>query len=104
MKLVVATNNFELKPAFIQMVQHIVYFDGLQDDDPNAHISNFVEVCDMLKINDIFDNAIRPHLFLLLMNGQAKNWLSAFPLGISHNIELDGRSIPCEILSSSQDC
>ena len=36
-KLVVAMNNFEIKPNVITMVQQTVQFVGLQDEDPNAH-------------------------------------------------------------------
>jgi len=51
--------NFELKPSFIQMIQQSTQFSGLADEDPNAHLENFLEVCDMLKINGVTDDAIR---------------------------------------------
>ncbi|KAH7677061.1 Retrotransposon gag domain-containing protein [Dioscorea alata] len=51
--------NFELKPSFIQMLQQSAQFNGLADEDPNSHIENFLEVCDMLKINGVTDDAIR---------------------------------------------
>lgn len=58
-RLPVAANNFELKPVFVQMVQQSMQFHGLLDNVLNNHIRGFLEVCDMLKMNDIFDNAIR---------------------------------------------
>ncbi|KAL9441093.1 hypothetical protein AB3S75_019710 [Citrus x aurantiifolia] len=39
---VVQANNFEIKPAIIQMIQTLVQFAGM----PNAHIANFLEIYD----------------------------------------------------------
>ncbi|KAH7653082.1 hypothetical protein IHE45_19G059600 [Dioscorea alata] len=55
----ITVNNFELKPSFTQMLQQSAQFNGLADEDPNNHRENFLEVCDMLKINGITDDAIR---------------------------------------------
>ncbi|KAH7665755.1 hypothetical protein IHE45_13G053200 [Dioscorea alata] len=55
----ITANNFELKPSFIQMLQQSAQFNGLADEDPNNHLENFLEVCDMLKINGVRDDAIR---------------------------------------------
>ena len=59
----VAANNFEIKPNVIQMVQQLVQFGGLLDEDPNAHIASFIEICDTFKINGVSDDAIRLRLF-----------------------------------------
>ncbi|KAK8957227.1 hypothetical protein KSP39_PZI000978 [Platanthera zijinensis] len=77
----IAPNNFELKPSIIQMVQQYVQFDGLQDEDPNAHISNFLEICDTFKINGVSDDAIRLRLFPFTLRTKAKQWLSSLPRG-----------------------
>ncbi|KAA3488570.1 RING-H2 finger protein ATL63 [Gossypium australe] len=55
----IAANNFEVKPNTIQMIQQFVQFDGLQDEDLNTHIANFLEFCDTFKINGVSDDAIR---------------------------------------------
>ena len=54
----IAANNFEIKPTIIQMIQTSVQFGGLATDDPNAHITNFLEICDTFKHNGVSDDAI----------------------------------------------
>jgi len=47
----IQANNFELKSGLIQMVQHTCQFGGFPHDDPNKHISSFLEICDIQRIN-----------------------------------------------------
>ena len=75
----IAANNFELKPNTIQMIQQFVQFDGLQDEDPNAHLANFLEFCDTFKINGISDDAICLRLFPFSLRNKAKQWLNSLP-------------------------
>ena len=42
-------NNFELKTDEIQLVQNQCQFGGLPNDDPNEHITIFLEICDTQK-------------------------------------------------------
>ena len=76
----IAANIFEIKPNIIQMVQQFVQFDGFQDEDPNAHIANFLEVCDTFKINGATNDAIRLRLFPFSLRNWAKQWLNSFPI------------------------
>ncbi|KAA3460523.1 retrotransposon gag protein [Gossypium australe] len=75
----IAVNIFELKPNTIQMIQQFVQFNGLQDEDPNTHIANFLELCDTFKINGVSDDAIRLRLFPFSLRNKAKQWLNSLP-------------------------
>ena len=81
MRPTIANNNFEIKPNTIQMIQQMVQFDGLPDEDPNAHIANFLEICDTFRINGVSEDAIRLRLFPFSLRDRAKMWLKSLPPG-----------------------
>ena len=68
-------NNFEIKPAIVQLVQQN-QFGGSLLEDPHAHITNFLQICDTFKINGASDNAIRLKLFSFFLRDKATHWLS----------------------------
>jgi len=74
----ITANNFELKPAMISMVQQS-QFGGLPMKDPNLHLFVFLEVCDTLKINGAFTNAIRLRLFPFSLRDKTRAWLHSLP-------------------------
>jgi len=76
----VAAHNFELKLALISMVQQS-QFGGSPMEDPNLHISVFLEVCDTLKINGASTDTIRLHLFPFSLRDKARVWLHSLPPG-----------------------
>ena len=45
-------NNFELKGVTLQML-HNIQFHGLPSENPNAHQTSFIEVCDTIKYNGV---------------------------------------------------
>jgi len=76
----VQANNFEIKPALLQVIQHN-QFGGAVLEDPHSHMENFVAICDTLKINGISDDAIRLRLFSFSLRYKAKSWLRTQPQG-----------------------
>ena len=46
--------NFELKTVTLQMLQNI-QFHSLPSENPNIHLTNFIEVCDTVKYNGVIE-------------------------------------------------
>ena len=67
----IQANNFELKPGLVQMVQHTCQFRGFPHDDPNEHISSFLEICDTQKINCVSPEVIKLKLFPFFLKDKA---------------------------------
>ena len=74
----IQANNFELKFITLQLLQGI-QFHGLAHEDLNAHILNFLEVCDTVKYNGVSDEAICLWLFPFSLKEKAKHWLILEP-------------------------
>ena len=43
----IESTTFELKHSYVTMIQNSIQFHGLLNEDPNLHIVNFLEICDM---------------------------------------------------------
>ena len=71
-------NNFELKSVTVQMLQNIL-FHGLPHENPNMHLTNFLEVSDTIKYNGVTEEALRLRLFPLSLGDRAKHWLTSQP-------------------------
>ena len=67
--------NFELKSSLINMVQASP-FCGKPNEDANAHLQNFLELCKTITIRGVTADAIRLCLFRFSLLGKAKQWLS----------------------------
>ena len=74
----IQANNFELKSVTVQMLQNIL-FHGLPHENPNMHLTNFLEVCDTIKYNGVTEEALRLRLFPLSLRDRAKHWLTSQP-------------------------
>ncbi|WCJ29408.1 hypothetical protein M5689_011047 [Euphorbia peplus] len=77
----IAANQWEIKPALLNMLTNNVTFYGLPSENPNAHLTNFLEVCDTFKINDVPAEAIKLRLFPFTLKDRAKVWLTSLPQG-----------------------
>ena len=69
-------NNFEIKPAYIQMVSQY-QFTRLPLEDPNAHLASFLDIYDTFRMNGVSTYAIRLRLFPFFLRDKAKLWLSS---------------------------
>jgi len=78
----IQANNFEIKHALLQVIQHN-QFGGAVSEDHNSHMENFLVICDTLKINGVSDDAIRFRLFPFSLRDKAKSWLQTQPQGNS---------------------
>ena len=60
----------------LQRLQNIL-FHGLPNENLNMHLTNFIEVCDMVKYNGVIEEALRMRLFPLSLGDKAKHWLTS---------------------------
>ena len=74
----IQANNFELKAVTLQLLQGI-QFHRLRSEDPNTHLTRFLEVCNNVKYNGVTEEAIRLRLFPLSLRDRAKQWLTSKP-------------------------
>lgn len=66
-----SANNFEIKATTNGMIQNYVQFDKLADEDLDAHLYCFLQICSTFKINSVSDDAIRFRLFPFSLRGVA---------------------------------
>ena len=74
----IQVNNFELKGVTLQML-HNIQFHGLPSENPNAHLTSFIEVCGTVKYNGVIEEALRLRLFPLSLSNRARHWLTSQP-------------------------
>jgi len=65
--------NFELKSSLINMVQASPFY-GNPNEDTNAHLQNFLELCDIVVIWGVAADVIKLSLFPFSLLGKAKQW------------------------------
>ena len=63
--------NFELKSSLINMVQASP-FCGKPNEDANAHLQNFLELCDTVVIRGVSADVVKLRLFPFSLLGKAK--------------------------------
>src|ERR1700712_39771 len=76
----IQANNFEIKSSSISLLSNVTFY-GLSHEDPNEHISNFIDVCELSKYNGVSNYAIRLRLFPWTLKDKAKTWFNSLSTG-----------------------
>jgi hypothetical protein len=66
-------DGYELRPAFIAMVQE-KSFSGLLDEDPYTHLREFEQLCSCQSIASMTKGTLKWKLFPFSLLGRAKKW------------------------------
>ncbi|XP_058764753.1 uncharacterized protein LOC131638223 [Vicia villosa] len=72
----IEANNFELKPTLLSAIQQN-QFSGNATEDPNLHLSVFLQYADTVKANNVSAEAIRLRLFPFSLRDRARAWLQS---------------------------
>ncbi|XP_058783187.1 uncharacterized protein LOC131657848 [Vicia villosa] len=70
--------DFELKPSLISAIQQR-QFSGVPTDDPNEHLTKFIQFADTVIANGVTADAIRLRLFPFSLRDRAWAWLQSLP-------------------------
>jgi len=70
-------NNFQIKPALLNLVQQN-QFSRSSAEDPNLHVSTFLRLSGTLKVNQ---EAVRLHLFSFSLRDRASAWFHSLEVG-----------------------
>ncbi|GJX41385.1 zinc finger, CCHC-type containing protein [Tanacetum coccineum] len=74
-------NVVPLRSDTIRLVQNICLFYGLQSEDPNQQLKDFIKLVDSLDLDGENRERTRLRLFQFSLRGQAGNWLERLPTG-----------------------
>ncbi|KAK9104914.1 hypothetical protein Scep_021758 [Stephania cephalantha] len=80
MRLSANFTEFELRLSLINMVQNSL-FNGLANEDPVAHVKNFLEKCDTVHITGVTKEVIRMIFFPFSLVGKAKSCFQGLNAG-----------------------
>ncbi|XP_042038255.1 uncharacterized protein LOC121784138 [Salvia splendens] len=72
----VNANTFELRRGLLQMAENNA-FRGRPTEDPNKHLTKFIQICNTTKINGVTDEQIRLRVFPFSLEDDAKDWLDS---------------------------
>ncbi|XP_029130163.1 uncharacterized protein LOC114916837 [Cajanus cajan] len=70
--------DFQVNPALLSLLSQD-QFAGGNLEDPNAHISKFLEISETVKFQDVPEEAVKMRLFPLTLKDDAKEWYQTQP-------------------------
>ncbi|GJS49081.1 zinc finger, CCHC-type containing protein [Tanacetum coccineum] len=80
-QLPVVNNMVPLQSDTIRLVQNGCSIHGLQSEDPNQHLKDFLKLVDLLDLDGNNMERTRLRLFQFFLHVQASNWLERLPAG-----------------------
>ncbi|GKA07455.1 zinc finger, CCHC-type containing protein [Tanacetum coccineum] len=80
-ELHIGNNVVPLRSDTIRLVQNGCSFHGLQSEDPNQHLKDFLKLVDSLELDGENRERMRLHLFQFSLRDQASNWLKRLLAG-----------------------
>ncbi|GKE11831.1 zinc finger, CCHC-type containing protein [Tanacetum coccineum] len=80
-ELPVGNNVVPFRSETIRLVQNGCSFHGLQSEDPNQQLKDFLKLMNSLDLDGENRERMRLHLFQFSLRGQASNWLERLPTG-----------------------
>nr|GEY49450.1 zinc finger, CCHC-type [Tanacetum cinerariifolium] len=80
-ELLVGNNVVPLRSEIIRLVQNECSFHGLQSEDPNQHLKDFLKLMNSLDLDGENKERTRLHLFQFSLHDQGSNWLERLPAG-----------------------
>ncbi|GJV63785.1 MAK10-like protein [Tanacetum coccineum] len=80
-ELPVRKNVVRLRSDTIRLVQNGCSFHGLQFEDPNQHLKDFLKLVDSLDLDGDNRERTRLRLFQFSLHDQASKWLERLPVG-----------------------
>jgi hypothetical protein len=66
--------QYEIKSSIIQM---LLSFYGLSNEDPYKHLDEFIEICSTMRLQNFSKDALRMRLFPFSLKDKAKYWLNS---------------------------
>ena len=73
----VQTANFSYPYYLIQLIQGNLFYD-LPSEDPYAHLTTYIDICNTVKIVGVPEDAICLDLFCFSLADKAKTWIRSF--------------------------
>ncbi|XP_047953609.1 uncharacterized protein LOC125199726 [Salvia hispanica] len=73
-------NHFELKPGLLNMAEANA-FAGKANEDPNKHLTKFIQISNTVKLNGVRDEQIRLRLFPFSLRDDARDWYDSMGSG-----------------------
>nr|GEX36674.1 RNA-directed DNA polymerase, eukaryota, reverse transcriptase zinc-binding domain protein [Tanacetum cinerariifolium] len=86
-ELPVGNNVVPLRSDTIRLVQNGCSFHGLQSEDPNQQLMDFLKLVDSLDLDGDNRKRTRLRLFQFFLPDQASNWLERLPAGSITTLE-----------------